>query len=45
MWVLAAMIYLLVITIIFFSWTAREQAKDDALPVRRSAPAQGATRP
>lgn len=45
MWVLAAMIYLLVITIIFFSWTAREQAKDDALPVRAAAPAQGATRP
>jgi putative membrane protein len=45
MWVGGGMIYLLVITIVFFSWSAREQAKDDVPAARRAAPAQGATRP
>jgi cytochrome c oxidase assembly factor CtaG len=45
MWVLASMIYLSAITGIFFTWSAREQAKDDAPQSRKPAPVQGATHP
>lgn len=49
MWVLAGMVYLVVITGIFFSWSAREQAKENAPQPRQpqppSAPIQGASRP
>lgn len=45
MWILAGMVYLVIITGIFFSWTAHEQAKDDAPQSRQPAPIQGATHP
>jgi len=45
MWVLAGMIYLTMITTIFFRWSSSEEAKDNAPARRLPAPSQEASPP